>query len=148
MNIAIEEAIKAYQLGEVPVGCIIFDRNTSSIIAKSHNMMQSTNNPNNHAEMLAINEACKNNNNKNLSSCDIYVTLEPCTMCASAISNARIGRLYYGSPDPKFGAIENGVRFYTSSSCFSIPEIYSGIEEKKCKNLMQSFFGEIRKGKI
>ncbi len=148
MKEALKEAQKAYDAGEVPVGCIIVDRQTSKIIAKAHNLMQSMKNPNLHAEMLAIDMACSEKDNKNLLDCDIYVTLEPCTMCASAISNARLSRLYYGASDLKQGAVENGVQFYTSGSCMHRPEIYSGINAHESSEIIESFFGKLRKNKL
>lgn len=148
MKEALKEAQKAYDAGEVPVGCIIVDRQKSKIIAKAHNLMQSKKNPNLHAEMLAIDMACSEKDNKNLSDCDIYVTLEPCTMCASAISNARLSRLYYGASDLKQGAVENGVQFYTSDSCMHRPEIYSGINAHESSEIIESFFGKLRKNKL
>lgn len=148
MKLALLEAKKAYNIGEVPVGCVIVDSINDEVIAQSHNVMQLNKNANFHAEILAINIACKKRDNKNLSNCDIYVTLEPCTMCASAISNARIDRLYYAAPDIKQGAVENGVRFYTSNSCMHRPEIYSGINAHESIELIESFFSKLRKNKL
>ena len=148
MEIALEEAKKAYDAGEVPVGCVVVDKKKGKIIAKTHNLMQSKKNPNLHAEMLAIDIACRESGTKNLSDCDIYITLEPCTMCASAISNARLGRLYYAASDLKQGAVENGVQFYTSSACMYRPEIYSGINAYESKEVMERFFVQLRKNKL
>ena len=148
MKLALSEAKKAYDIGEIPVGCVIVDSMRGEIIAQSHNLMQLNKNPNFHAEMLAIDIACKKKANKNLSNCDIYVTLEPCTMCASAISNARINRLYYAASDLKQGAVENGVRFYTSNSCMHRPEIYSGINAHESMELIESFFSKLKKNKL
>lgn len=148
MKEALKEAQKAFGAGEVPVGCVVVDRIKDKIIAKTHNLMQSKKNPNLHAEMLAIDIACKQKNNKNLLDCDIYVTLEPCTMCASAISNARLRRLYYGASDLKQGAVENGVQFYTSNSCIYRPEIYSGINAHESGKIIESFFVKLRKNKL
>ncbi len=144
MLLALEEAKLAKKLGEVPVGCVIIERSSGKVIAKSYNQMQQGNNPNLHAEMIAISLACKKLGNKNLADYDIYVTLEPCTMCASAISNARLGRLYYGASDIKQGAVENGVRFFTSSSCMHRPEIYSGIQIIEATKLLKNFFSNLR----
>ena len=141
---ALDEAYLAYSEGEVPVGCVIVDRLTKTVVSRAHNMSQQSHNPNLHAEMIALDIACKKIDNKNLSSCDIYITLEPCTMCASAISNTRIARMYYAASDKKQGAVENGVRFFNSSSCFHRPEIYTGILEEESVNLMQKFFNNIR----
>ncbi len=148
MDMALAEAQKAYDAGEVPVGCVIVERDSSQVLAVAHNLMQKEKNPNMHAEILAINLACKKIDNKNLSNCDIYVTLEPCTMCASAISNARLDRLYYGASDLKQGAVENGVRFYTNNSCMHRPEIYSGLNENESSRIIESFFGNLRKNKL
>ena len=148
MKAALAEAQKACDIGEVPVGCVIVDRSENKIIAQTHNTMESCRNPNLHAEMLAINIACSKKDNKNLLDCDIYVTLEPCTMCASAISNARLGRLYYGASDLKQGAVENGVHFYTSSSCMYRPDVYSGINAYESSEIIESFFGKLRKNKL
>ncbi|HJK86444.1 MAG TPA: nucleoside deaminase [Candidatus Megaira endosymbiont of Nemacystus decipiens] len=144
MNVALNEAKKAYNKNEVPVGCVIVNK-SGFLLTKKHNLMQGRLNPNDHAEMLAISAACKELKSKNLSDCDLYVTLEPCTMCASAISNARIRRLYYGASDSKQGAIENGVRFFTSSNSMHKPEIYSGIREVESIQLMQKFFHNLRR---
>ena len=145
MLLALNEAKKADKEGEVPVGCVIIERTSKKIISKSHNLVQQQNNANLHAEIIAINEACKQIKDKNLQNYDIYVTLEPCTMCASAISNARLGRLYYGASDIKQGAVENGVRFFTSSSCLHKPEIYPDIEKASSEKLMKDFFQKLRK---
>ncbi|PCJ29711.1 MAG: tRNA-specific adenosine deaminase [Rickettsiales bacterium] len=148
MRAALIEAEKAYAAGEIPVGCVIVCKDTGQIIARAHNIMQKNNNPNMHAEIIAINHACGQLGNKSLSNCDLYVTLEPCTMCASAISNARLACLYYGASDPKQGAVEHGVRFYTSNSCFHRPEIYYGLYCEESEELMKGFFSQLRKSKI
>lgn len=148
MQIALQEAASAYEEGEVPVGCVIVERESGRILARTRNSMQADKNANHHAEMLAIEKVCKDLDNKNLSKCDIYVTLEPCTMCASAISNARLGRLYYGSDDSKMGGVENGVRFFASNSCFHKPEIYAGIGDKESAALIKNFFSNLRKDRL
>lgn len=148
MKDALEQAEIALANNEVPVGCVIVDRKSGKIIAKSHNNMQKLKNPIAHAEILAINEACRSINNKNLSNCDIYVTLEPCTMCAAAIANSRISRIFYAADDIKQGAVENGIRFFTSAACFYRPEIYSGIKDVESKELIQDFFKKIRLDKL
>lgn len=144
MQEALKEAEKAYLAGEVPVGCVIVEADSNRIIARAHNMMQALVNPNAHAEMLAIKAACQTLGSKSLASCEIYITLEPCTMCASAIANARIKRLYYSLADEKHGAIEHGVRFFNSDSCFHRPEIYPGFLEQKSLQLMRNFFAKLR----
>jgi tRNA(adenine34) deaminase len=148
MQLALQEAQKAFDEGEVPVGCVIVDSTNNSIIATTRNQMQKNKNPNFHAEILAINLACSKLDNKNLSKCDIYITLEPCTMCSAAIANTRIRRLYYSAGDRKQGGVENGLRFFNSSSCFHRPEIYSGMLEYESANIMQSFFSKMRKNKL
>jgi tRNA(adenine34) deaminase len=148
MKIALDEARLAYSQGEIPVGCVVVDRLTGSIVSIAHNMSEQDKNPNLHAEMIAIDRACKKINNKFLLNCDIYITLEPCTMCSSAISNARIARIYYAASDEKQGAVENGIRFYTTDSCFHRPEIYSGIHKFESEELITSFFSKLRKSKL
>lgn len=144
MSRAIAEAESALEKGEVPVGAVVTHKITGDIIATAHNLMETSGNPTCHAEILAISEACKKLSSKNLSDCDIYVTLEPCTMCASAISHARIARLFYGAPDIKGGAVENGVRFFTSSTCHHRPEIYPGIMAAESSDLLRMFFNTLR----
>ena len=148
MRLALEEARKAYEENEVPVGCVIVLQPEGKVIARARNMSEQKKNPNFHAEMLAINEACSKIDNKNLSSCDIYVTLEPCVMCASAIANARIKRLFYGASDLKQGAVENNIRYFTTGSCFHRPEIYTNIINSESLELITSFFRKIRKNKL
>lgn len=148
MQQALNQAKLAFANGEVPVGCVIVSQNNNKIIAKSYNMMQQQKDANAHAEIIALTTACAKLQSKNLSTCDIYVTLEPCTMCASAISNARIARLYYAADDKKHGAVNNGVRFFTGKSCFHRPEIYSGIASEESSLLLQNFFGKLRIDKL
>ncbi len=144
MNLALDLAEEAAKNGEVPVGCVIIDKQNNEIIATGKNMMEKVKNPNAHAEMIAIEQACLTLNSKNLSNCNIYINLEPCTMCASAIANARIANLYYAASDTKQGAVENGVKFFTSSSCFHRPEIYSGICAEESQKIIKNFFHKIR----
>ena len=141
---ALKQAQIAYDLGEVPVGAVITQRLNGKIIAKAHNMMQTSGNPLKHAEMIVIDMACKKLGNKNLSNCDLYVSLEPCAMCASAVSHSRLGRLFYGASDQKQGAVENGVRFFTNTSCHWRPEVYHGMLFYESQELMQNFFKRIR----
>ena len=148
MNKAIILAKKAYRLGEVPVGAVIVNRFTNEIIAESHNMVEKDSNPLAHAEMLAIDKACRATCSKNLSDYDIYVSLEPCAMCAAAISHARIGRLFYAAADIKQGAVENNIRFFTANSCFHRPEIYNNLYGEFSARLMKSFFRKIRKSSL
>ncbi|MFU7501553.1 MAG: nucleoside deaminase [Candidatus Tisiphia sp.] len=147
-NFFTEEALKQAQLAfnenEIPVGAIIVNRISNKVISKAHNIVEQTKNPLLHAEIIAINQSCQILSSKNLSDCDMYVTLEPCTMCAAAISFARIGRLFYAANDPKQGGVENGGRFFNSKSCFYHPEIYSGFSAKISENLMKEFFKKVR----
>ncbi|WP_341752338.1 MULTISPECIES: nucleoside deaminase [unclassified Candidatus Tisiphia] len=143
-----EEALKQAQFAlnenEIPVGAVIVNRISNKVIAKAHNIVEQTKNPLLHAEIVAINQSCQILSSKNLSDCDMYVTLEPCTMCAAAISFARIGRLFYAANDPKQGGVENGGRFFNSKSCFYHPEIYSGFSAEISENLMKEFFKKVR----
>jgi tRNA(adenine34) deaminase len=138
MDAAIAEACKAAAEGEVPVGCVIV-RN-QEIIARAANRTLADHDPTAHAEMLAIRAAAAAIGCERLPTCDLYVTLEPCAMCAAAISFARIRRLYYGAPDPKGGGVESGVRFYASPTCHHRPEIYGGIAEQMVAELLKDFF--------
>lgn len=138
MQQAIEQAELASQKGEVPVGAIITWQNT--IIARAFNLVETQQTPLAHAEILAIQQACQILQTSRLVDCDLYVTLEPCTMCAGAIAHARLRRLYFGAFDPKGGAIDHGVRFFSQSTCLHHPEIYGGIREHDCQRLLRSFF--------
>lgn len=143
MQIALEEAHAAATRDEVPIGAVITYRN--EIIARAGNRTREINDPTAHAEVLAIRMACEALGNERLGDCDLYVTLEPCTMCAAAISFARIRRLYYAVSDPKGGGIEYGARFYAQPTCHHVPDIYTGIGENDARNLLQNFFKEKRK---
>jgi tRNA(adenine34) deaminase len=138
MDMALEEARAAAKLGEVPVGCVIAYRGQA--IACAGNRTLADNDPTAHAEMLALREATVAIGSERLVDCDLYVTLEPCAMCAAAISFARIRRLYYGAADSKGGAVESGVRFFSSPTCHHRPEIYSGIGEVEASMLLKDFF--------
>src|SRR5205085_9079063 len=138
MDIALEEARAARDAGEVPVGCAIVRDGT--VIARAANRTLRDRDPTAHAELLAIRAAAAALGSERLTECDLYVTLEPCTMCAAAMSFARIRRLYYGAADPKGGAVENGVRFYASPTCQHRPEVYSGMAEREAAALLQEFF--------
>ena len=138
MQAALVEAKDAAAAGEVPVGCLIVRAGT--IIARTRNRTLADRDPTAHAEMLAIRAAADVLGAERLVDCDLYVTLEPCTMCAAAISFARIRRLYYGTADPKGGAVENGVRFFTAPTCHHRPEVYGGIAEAEASELLKEFF--------
>jgi tRNA(adenine34) deaminase len=138
MELALDEARKAQDLGEVPIGCVIV-RN-GAIIAAAGNRTLTDRDPTAHAEVLAIRAAARTLGSERLVDCDLHVTLEPCAMCAAAMSFARIRRLYYGAPDPKGGAVDNGVRFFASPTCHHRPEVYSGISEAAAAALLRNFF--------
>jgi tRNA(Arg) A34 adenosine deaminase TadA len=143
MQAAMEEARAAGARGEVPIGAVITHKNR--IIARAGNRTREINDPTAHAEILAIRIACEALDNERLGDCDLYVTLEPCAMCAAAISFARIRRLYYASGDPKGGGVEYGPRFYSQPTCHHAPDVYSGIGEAEATALLRDFFRDKRK---
>ena len=134
MQIAIEEAKKASKQGEIPVGAVVV--HNGKVIAKSGNKTEKLKDPTAHAEMVVIREACKKLGEARITECDLYVTLEPCPMCATAISFARIRRLYYGAADSKGG----GAFLFNQPTCHHRPEIYNGIAETECGSLLKEFF--------
>jgi tRNA(adenine34) deaminase len=138
MDDALSEARAADAAGEVPVGCVIV--RAGQIIARAGNRTLRDRDPTAHAEMLAIRQAASALGSERLTDCDLYVTLEPCAMCAPALSFARIRRLYYGAGDPKGGAVDNGVRFFASATCHHRPEVYGGIGESEAAGLLRAFF--------
>lgn len=138
MEMALHQARLAADRGEVPVGAVIM--RGGEILAQTGNRTLELNDPTAHAEVLVIREACKVLGTQRLPDCDLYVTLEPCTLCATAISFARIRRLYIGAEDVKGGGVLNGVRFYSQETCHHAPEVYSGIGEKAAAELLKSFF--------
>jgi tRNA(adenine34) deaminase len=138
MDDALSEARAANAAGEVPVGCVIV--RTGKIIARAGNRTLTDRDPTAHAEMLAVREAARALGSERLIDCDLYVTLEPCAMCAAALSFARIRRLYYGAADPKGGAVDNGVRFFAAPTCHHRPEVYGGIGESEAAGLLREFF--------
>jgi cytosine deaminase len=142
---ALKVAQKAASQGEVPVGAVIVDPKDNRIIAKGYNSCEALANPLKHAEIIAIDKACKKVGSKNLNGYHLYVTLEPCAMCATAISYARLSRVYYGAPDKKFGAIENGARIFHSTNTLYKPEIYGGILAQESQDLLKGFFKSLRK---
>ena len=138
MTVALEEAQMAVDRGEVPVGAVlVHDR---QIIARNGNRTIELHDPSAHAELLVIREACSQFGSQRLPECDLYVTLEPCTMCAAAISFARIRRLYFAAEDIKTGAVQNGVHFFDQPSCHHAPEWYAGIGETQAAELLRTFF--------
>lgn len=144
MRQALEQALFGASNNEVPVGAVIAHRFDKEIVARASNQVEVEHNPTAHAELVAITTACKMINSKNLTDYDLYVTLEPCTMCAAAIAHARIGRIFYGASDTKMGAIEHGVRFFTNKACHHHPEIYMGILADESEVLLRNFFKELR----
>lgn len=142
MQSAIEEARAAQDAGEVPVGCVIV--RGGELIARAGNRTLRDRDPTAHAELLAIRQAAAASGSERLTECDLYVTLEPCAMCAAAISFARIRRLYFGAEDPKGGAVTNGVRFFASPTCHHRPDIFGGIGEQESATLLRGFFAARR----
>ncbi|SEO33525.1 tRNA-adenosine deaminase [Rhodopseudomonas pseudopalustris] len=138
MDLALAAANIAGQSGEVPIGCVIVRAN--EVIATAGNRTLTDRDPTAHAELLAIREAAQKLGSERLPDCDLYVTLEPCTMCAGAISFARIRRLYFGAFDPKGGAVESGVRFFGQPTCHHAPEVYSGVGEREAATMLRAFF--------
>jgi len=136
--LALKAAEKAGKSGEVPIGCVIVL--DSEVIATAGNRTLTDSDPTAHAEILAIRQATEVSGSERLVDCDLYVTLEPCTMCAGAISLARIRRLYYGAADPKGGAVESGVRFFAQPTCHHAPEVYSAVGESEAATLLRDFF--------
>lgn len=144
MDMALEEAIKAAERGEVPVGAIIVDGQTGRVITRASNRVKEDRDPSAHAELLAIRAACRQLNSERLTSCDLYVTLEPCPMCAQLISFARIRRLYFAADDEKGGGVENGPRIFHARSCHHRPEIYGGIGARAATKMLKDFFRSLR----
>ena len=136
---AFAEAEKAAERGEVPVGAVIADK-LGNILAAAGNRTLADNDPTAHAEMIAIREAAARLGSERLVDCDLYVTLEPCAMCAGAISFARIRRLYFGAGDEKMGAVDNGPHFFAQPTCHHKPEVYGGIGEQRGETLLREFF--------
>ena len=142
MDLALKAAETAGKSAEVPIGCVIVLNN--EVIATAGNRTLTDRDPTAHAEILAIRQAASAIGSERLVDCDLYVTLEPCTMCAGAISLARIRRLYYGAADPKGGAVDSGVRFFASPTCHHVPQVYSAVGEGRAAALLKDFFRERR----
>ncbi|MFG1463543.1 nucleoside deaminase [Xanthobacter sp. DSM 24535] len=142
MQMALNEARAAAERGEVPVGAVLV--RGSTVVARDGNRTRELSDPTAHAEMQVLRAGAAVLSAERLLSCDLYVTLEPCAMCAAAISFARIRRLYYGAPDPKGGAVESGPRFYTQPTCHHAPEVYGGIAERQAAEVLRNFFKERR----
>lgn len=140
MSQALLEAKKAENIDEVPIGCVIVDPETGDIIARTHNLCETNHDPTAHAEVLAIREAAQKTGDTRLPNYDLYVTLEPCPMCATAISFARIRRVYFGAYDPKGGGVDHGPKIFQQKTCHHHPEVYGGIQEQACGEILKTFF--------
>ena len=143
MDRALALARAAADLGEVPIGAVIVGPD-GAIIAEAHNLTRQRTDPTAHAEMLAIQLAAQVLGSERLVGCDLYVTLEPCPMCAAAISFARVRRLYYGAADPKSGGVEHGPRVFSHATCHHAPEVYPGLAETESRALLERFFAGLR----
>jgi tRNA(adenine34) deaminase len=142
MMLALEQARMAESRGEVPIGAVVVKH--GAVIAAAHNAPRETHDPTAHAEVLAIRAAASVLGNERLDGCDLWVTLEPCAMCAGAIVHARVARVYYAAPDPKGGAVEHGARVFDQPGCLHRPEVYSGLGESEAGELLRGFFRERR----
>ncbi len=143
MDLALEQAERARDRGEVPIGAVVVSA-AGEVLARAGNLTLALRDPTAHAELLAIRGACAKLGSERLNECDLYVTLEPCAMCAAAISFARIRRLYFGAPDPKGGAVEHGPRFFSQPTCHHAPEVVGGLGESKAASLLKEFFSSKR----
>lgn len=139
MELALEQARMAAAAGEVPVGAVLVDA-SGAVLAATHNRVERDKDPTAHAEMLAIRQAAAARGDARLPDCDLYVTLEPCPMCATAISFARLRRVYWGAADPKGGGVENGPRIFAQATCHHRPELFGGIAETEAAALLRDFF--------
>lgn len=142
MRQALAEARAAAIAGEVPVGAVLV--HDGKVVARAGNAPRRLSDPTAHAEMLVIREAAATLGRERLEGCDLWVTLEPCAMCAGAIAHARIGRLYYGAGDPKGGGVEHGARVFARNTCHHRPEIYAGLGEREASEMLRTFFAERR----
>ena len=140
MDLAVAEAEAARDRGEVPVGAVVVDGRTGDVLARAGNGVEGMHDPTAHAEMLAIRAAAAGRGTARLVGCDIYVTLEPCAMCAQAIALARLRRLYFGAADPKGGGVEHGARIFRQPTCHHRPEVIGGIQERRAALLLRRFF--------
>jgi len=142
MRRALDLAREAAESGEVPIGAVVV--RDGAIIGEAHNQPRTAHDPTAHAELLAIRRAAGSLGDERLTGCDLYVTLEPCAMCAGAIAHARIARLYYAASDPKGGAVEHGARVFEQAQCLHRPEVYTGMGESEAAALLRGFFRERR----
>jgi tRNA(Arg) A34 adenosine deaminase TadA len=140
MSLALAEAERAGERGEVPVGAVVVEALSGTVLASAGNRVEELRDPTAHAEMLALRAAAERQGAPRLSECDLYVTLEPCPMCATAISFARVRRLYFGASDPKGGGVEHGPRMFAQAVCHHRPEVYGGIDERRAAALLKRFF--------
>ncbi|MBF0128522.1 MAG: nucleoside deaminase [Alphaproteobacteria bacterium] len=147
MRRAFEEARAAALRGEVPVGAVIVDAASGAVVAAAGNRTEELSDPTAHAEMLAIRAAAAALGTPRLEGCDLYVTLEPCPMCAAAIALARLRRVYFGAYDPKGGGVDHGPRIFAQATCHHRPEVYGGIDESRCGALLKAFFASRRPGR-
>lgn len=143
MHAALERASNAANADEVPIGAVIVNA-SGTVLASAHNRVETDGDPTAHAELLAIRAACAAMGNKFLEDCDLYVTLEPCAMCAAAIAFARLRRVYFGAYDPKGGGVEHGARVFTQPTCHHRPEVIGGVMERECAALLRDFFATRR----
>ena len=144
MALALAEAERAGERGEVPVGAVVVEAGTGAALASAGNRVEELRDPTAHAEMLALRAAAERQGAPRLTDCDLYVTLEPCPMCAAAISFARVRRLYFGAGDPKGGGVEHGPRIFSQPTCHHRPEVYGGIDEARAAALLRRFFKALR----
>jgi len=144
MELALIEAERAAAAGEVPVGAVLVEAGSGAVLATSGNRVEALSDPTAHAEMIVLRAGAALRRSPRLEDCDLYVTLEPCAMCAAAISFARVRRLYFGAYDPKGGAVEHGARFFDLATCHHRPELYGGIDEERAAALLKRFFADRR----
>ena len=142
MRLALQQAEASADAGEVPVGAVVVKDGT--VVAAAHNQPRTLHDPTAHAEMLAIRAAARELGSERLEGCELWVTLEPCAMCAGAIAHARIAKVYYAAPDPKGGAVEHGARVFEQAQCLHRPEVYSGMGEAEAAGLLRAFFAARR----
>lgn len=140
MALALEEAAAAAAAGEVPVGAVLVEAGSGAVLARARNRVEELSDPTAHAELLAIRAAAAALGTKRLTAADLYVTLEPCAMCAQAIAFARLRRLYFGAYDPKGGGVEHGAEIFRQPTCHHRPEVIGGVEETRCGDLLRGFF--------
>ena len=146
MDVALRLAREAAATGEVPVGAVVVEAATGRILGMAANRTETDADPTAHAEILALRAACAALGSPRLPGCDLYATLEPCAMCAAAIAFARIRRLYYGAFDPKGGGVDHGPRLYAHATLHHRPEVYGGLRETECGQLLKDFFNRLREG--